>query len=166
MGRPNDAGYPIRGIVKDGYLYLHNFEAERWPAGNPETGYLNCDGSPTKTECLKAHQSNETRRYWEWSFGKRPLEELYDIGEDPECVENLAETPELRGRKEALRDQLFRELREQRDPRVMGEGEVFDEYPYADVKTQHFYERYMAGELDERSAGWVNPSDFEPLGGR
>ncbi len=164
VGRPNDAGYPIRGIVKDGFLYLHNFEPERWPAGNPETGYLNCDGSPTKTECLKARQSPETQRYWAWSFGKRPSEELYDIGKDPECVENLAERPELRGRKEALRDQLFRELREQGDPRVLGHGRVFDEYPYADVKTQHFYERYMAGALDERSAGWVNPSDFAGRG--
>ena len=46
VGRPDDAGYPIRGIVKGGFLYLKNFKPERWPAGNPETGYLNVDGSP------------------------------------------------------------------------------------------------------------------------
>ena len=33
VGRPNDVGYPIRGIVKDAFLYLHNFETSRWPAG-------------------------------------------------------------------------------------------------------------------------------------
>lgn len=49
VGRPDDQGYPIRGIIRDGYLYLRNFEPERWPVGNPETGYLNTDGSPTKT---------------------------------------------------------------------------------------------------------------------
>ena len=49
IGRPKDAGYPIRGIVKDNLLYIHNFETDRWPAGNPETGYLNIDGSPTKS---------------------------------------------------------------------------------------------------------------------
>ena len=40
-GSPHDQDYPIRGIVKGDYLFLHNFETDRWPAGNPETGYLN-----------------------------------------------------------------------------------------------------------------------------
>lgn len=163
VGRPNDVGYPVRGIVKNGYLYLHNFEPDRWPSGNPETGYLNCDGSPTKTECLQARQSSETQHYWAWSFGKRPQEELYDIGKDPECVNNLADDSGLQAAKQAMRDQLFRELREQGDPRMLGKGDLFDEYPYADKKTQHFYERYMSGELDKRAAGWVNPSDFESI---
>ena len=48
VGRPHDWGYPIRGIVKDDFLYIRNFEPARWPAGNPETGYPNTDGSPTK----------------------------------------------------------------------------------------------------------------------
>lgn len=52
IGRPADIGYPIRGIIKNGYLYIHNFKTERWPGGNPETGYLNCVGSPTKTVIL------------------------------------------------------------------------------------------------------------------
>ena len=51
IGRPEDQGYPIRGIVTGEFLYVKNFEPGRWPAGNPETGYLNCDGSPTKTVC-------------------------------------------------------------------------------------------------------------------
>ena len=38
VGRPNDWGYPIRGIIKNETLYLQNFEPSRWPAGNPETG--------------------------------------------------------------------------------------------------------------------------------
>ncbi len=44
---------------------------------------------------------------------------------------------------------------------MFGQGHVFDEYPYADGKTAHFYERYQKGELDKKSAGWLNPSDFE-----
>ena len=49
VGRPDDAGYPDKRNNKEGFLYLKNFKPERWPAGNPETGYLNVDGSPTKT---------------------------------------------------------------------------------------------------------------------
>ena len=163
VGRPNDAGYPVRGIVKDGYLYLHNFEPDRWPGGNPETGYLNCDGSPTKTECLQARRSAETKRFWTFSFGKRPVEELYEIREDPECITNLADRDDLQVVKARLKNQLFQELREQGDPRMFGKGHVFDEYPYRDRKTTDFYERYMSGELKEKAAGWVNPSDFEKL---
>ena len=45
VGRENDKGYPVRSILKNNYFYSINFEPNRWPAGNPETGYLNTDGS-------------------------------------------------------------------------------------------------------------------------
>jgi arylsulfatase A-like enzyme len=82
VGRPHDWGYPIRGIVKGEWLYLHNFETTRWPAGNPETGYLNCDAGPTKTEILNAHRRNPADLHWALCFGKRPAEELYDVRQD------------------------------------------------------------------------------------
>lgn len=159
VGRPRDRGYPIRGIVRGDILYLHNFEISRWPAGNPETGYLNCDGSPTKTEVLKSRLQDGKKRLWQQSFGKRPREEMYDVRRDPECVNNLAEKPEYAALKTKLREQLFGELRAQGDPRMLGRGHVFDEYIYADPKTRNFYERYLRG--DRVRAGWVNDSDFE-----
>ena len=57
MGRPGDVGYPVRSIIREGMLYIHNFEPDRWPMCNPETGYLNTDGSPTKTEVLEMRES-------------------------------------------------------------------------------------------------------------
>jgi arylsulfatase A-like enzyme len=161
VGRPHDVGYPIRGIVKNGYLYLRNFETSRWPAGNPETGYLNCDGSPTKTECLKARHNTETRRYWDLSFGKRPEEELYKVTTDPECLQNLADKPESKDLKQRLRTELLDRLRKQEDPRMLGKGDVFDKYLYADEANRNFYERYRNGE--RLTASWVNPTDFEKL---
>ncbi len=161
VGRPHDGGYPIRGIVKNGYLYLRNFETSRWPAGNPETGYLNCDGSPTKTECLKARQNTETRRYWDLSFGKRPEEELYKVTSDPECLQNLADQPESRPLKGRLRTELLTRLKKQQDPRMLGKGDIFDRYLYADETNRNFYDRYMKGE--RLTAGWVNPTDFEKI---
>lgn len=160
VGRPHDVGYPIRGIVKDGLLYLHNFETSRWPAGNPETGYLNCDGSPTKTEVLKTRTEASPPPYWQWSFGKRSQEELFDISGDPQCLTNLASCAEYEDSKARLRQQLFDQLRQQQDPRMFGRGDLFDEYIYADATTRNFYSRYMAGE--KVRAGWVNRSDFEP----
>jgi N-sulfoglucosamine sulfohydrolase len=158
VGRPHDWGYPIRGLVRDGYLYLHNFETSRWPAGNPETGYLECDGGPTKTEVLESRRRGADG-WWRLAFGMRPAEELYDLGKDPECMTNLAERPEARARKDALKRQLFAELRAQQDPRMFGRGSVFEEHPYAQDDVRRFYERFMAGE--KLRAGWVNESDFE-----
>ncbi len=159
IGRPHDWGYPVRGILKDEYLYLRNFEPDRWPAGDPETGYLNCDGSPTKTECLRAKRDPATRRYWEWSFGKRQGEELYNVRADPDCIRNLANASEHRETKTRLQQLLTAQLKQQGDPRMSGRGHVFDEYPYADERQRNFYERFMKGE--KLTAGWVNPSDFE-----
>ena len=159
VGRPNDQGYPIRGIVTDEYLYIQNFESSRWPAGNPETGYLNCDGSPTKTVILQSKKMKKPVDLWKMSFGKRPNEELYNRKKDPACMLNLADKSEFSELKEKLKRQLFAELKQQGDPRMFGNGFIFDDYPYADQKSVNFYERYKKGE--KLNAGWVNPSDFE-----
>jgi arylsulfatase A-like enzyme len=160
IGRPHDAGYPMRGIVKGDMLYLHNFEPSRWPACNPETGYLDVDGSPTKTEVLKARGDLATKKYWDACFGKRGAEELYDLRSDPDCLTNLA------GKKDAgvLKQQLFDELKAQEDPRVLGDGQVFDEYPHANEKMRGYYEKQMQGK--KIPADWVNASDFEKAVGQ
>ena len=159
VGRPNDWGYPIRGIIKDDTLYLRNYEPDRWPAGNPETGYLNSDGGPTKTEILQQRRDGGDTRPWALAFGRRAGEELYDLEQDPYCLTNLAQAPEHRLRLQRLRQQMEQELRAQDDPRMFGRGDVFDTYIYANEDTRNFYERFMRGE--KLNAGWVNPSDFE-----
>lgn len=161
VGRPDDAGYPMRGIVQGDYLYIHNYKTERWPAGNPETGYLNCDGSPTKTVCIQRRGTGDAHAYWAMSFGKRPAEELYNITEDPDCMQNLAGDPAYADLKQQLADQMKKELISEGDPRMMGKGHVFDAYLYADEKHRSFYEKYKAGHPLE--AGWVNASDFDSL---
>ncbi|MCC5938821.1 MAG: sulfatase [Lunatimonas sp.] len=161
VGRPHDQGYPVRGIVTEQYLYLHNFETERWPAGNPETGYLNTDGSPTKTVILQRMRTDRDQEYWYQSFGKRPQEELYLRSVDPECMNNIAEHPEYQSVKENLKTQLFDQLGAEGDPRMFGKGHVFDAYPYAEPATANFFERFQQGE--KLRAPWVNESDFEPV---
>jgi N-sulfoglucosamine sulfohydrolase len=116
LGRPDDKGYPIRGIVTDEYLYLVNYYPERWPAGNPETGYMNCDGSPTKTWILNDRRANGESWYWDMNFGKRPSEELYDLNSDPLCLVNLADDPSYRQKKNELLDKMTSELKAQGDP--------------------------------------------------
>jgi N-sulfoglucosamine sulfohydrolase len=159
VGRPNDGGYPIRGIIRGDYLYLHNYAPDRWPMGNPETGYLNTDGGPTKTQVLRSRTRPGQRRYWDLCFGKRPEEELYNLRLDPDCLQNLAQAQEHQGQRKELEALLVGQLKKQGDPRMFGNGEVFDRYPYAEENVRNFYERYMRGE--KLKATWVEDSDFE-----
>ena len=66
-------GTLIRGIIMNGFLYITNYKPDRWPAGNPETGYLNCDGSPTKHSYLNMQRQGVSAEYWKMSFGMRSL---------------------------------------------------------------------------------------------
>ena len=159
VGRPDDVGFPARGIANRDYVYIMNIHPERWPAGNPETGYLDTDGSPTKSFILNDRRLNGESWFWQQSFGKKPAEELYDLKEDPWLLDNLAENPDFQDVKSALKQQLIDELKAEGDPRMFGKGEEFDKYPYADEKNRDFYNRMMKGE--ELDAGWVNPTDFE-----
>lgn len=160
-GRPRNQGYPIRSIIKDGYLYINNLKPHLWPSGNPETGYLNTDGSPTKTEILEMRRSGAERHFWTWSFGKREAEELYDLGDDPDCMNNLAGQGRYAGMMDEMKDLLYRERLRTGDPRLGPDGDVFDRYPFDHASSEDFYERYMAGEIGEYQTGWCHPSDYE-----
>jgi arylsulfatase A-like enzyme len=124
-------GYPVRGIRIDKWLYLHNFEPDRWPCGDVELGLLDTDASPTKT---LISESDNADRYWQFCFGKRPQEELFDLSVDPDCVNNLTTQSAYRDRADSMQAILFSELMKQQDPRVLGQGEVFDNYPTAKRK--------------------------------
>lgn len=158
VGRPDDQGYPVRGIFKGDYLYLRNFKPERWPKGNPETGYLNCDGSPTKTYILDTRRKKGIMEYWQLNFGKRVVEELYNVIEDPFCMNNLALDETYSELKNELSAEMTQKLNEQGDPRIIGNGDIFDNYPYQGA-VQNYYNRYIAGE--KVPAGWVNETDYD-----
>ncbi len=160
VGRPHDWGYPVRGIVKNGYLYTENFKPDRWPAGNPETGYLNTDGSPTKSVILNMRRSGVDTSLWHLNFGKRPSRELYEIADNPYCIDNLIDDPSMTALISSMRQEMYDQLEKEGDPRIMGNGDIFDEYP-ASSASANFYERWLNGE--KIPAGWVNESDFEPV---
>lgn len=160
-GRPLNQGYPIRSIIKDGYLFQINFKPDLWPAGNPETGYLNTDGSPTKSFILNLRRNGIDRSFWDKCFGKHPGEELYNLNVDPECLLNLSGSAAYQKLKDELKNILVNDLIRQDDPRIKGNGDVFDNYPFDKPIDLNFYERYMRGEIKKYQTGWVNPSDYE-----
>ncbi len=125
-GTESGLGYPARAIRRGELFYVHNFAPDRWPCGDPDLGLADTDDGPTKS-LIKA--AGEGDRFWQLCFGKRPADELYDLTVDPDCVRNLATDPVRAADVQRLREELFAELTRQEDPRVLGRGDVFDEYP-------------------------------------
>lgn len=131
--RPEGATYPIRAIRTRDFLYLRNFEPDRWPSGGPafvssnKTFHGDVDACPTRTFMVD-NMSKHPAEY-EFCFGKRPGEELYEVARDPGQVNNLADDPEYRQVKQQLWARLEGYLRETGDPRIEGR-DPWQEYVY------------------------------------
>ena len=118
------------------------------------------DGSPTKTQILRARHNPATKHFWDLSFGKRPEEELYRIVEDPDCLDNLADNPTFADLKEDLRGTMEAELRAQKDPRMFGQGDLFHTYPFSSKPMSNYYERRIK-QGEDLVPPWINASDIE-----
>ena len=141
--RPNNLGYPARAIRSEEFLLVYNFFPDLWPAGNPVIkneendkrdnvkgfksiypGYHDIDPSPTKEEMMGMKDDIT----FDLAFSKRPMMQLYDVKKDPFCMNNIAKLPEYREILSKLNDELFKRLKKQGDPRVLG-NTIFDSYP-------------------------------------
>ena len=158
IGRPNDNGYPIRGIREGDHLLLVNYEPERWPAGHPVTGYLNTDGSATKSFILHQFRAGNDK-YWQLNLGRRPAVELYDLSADTDCIDNLAANPRYAADVERLRTRMENELAAQGDLRMAGRGSEYEAFPSSNDSQRGYYGKFMAG--DTVTAAWVNKDDYE-----
>ncbi len=133
--RAGNLGYPIRAIRTTEFLYLRNFEPDRWPAGDPPLygdvdEHLSIDGSPSKQAVVEHGDKPEIRRLFDLALGKRPGEELYDLSQDPWQMTNVAADPRYADKKAKLRFELDSYLAETKDPRSTGKGGEFDRYHY------------------------------------
>jgi len=139
-------GYPIRTLVTERFHFIRNFRPELWPAGDPPEarrepiafnqwrnitfiGYSDVDSGFTKAYFGLNRDKEELKPLFELSFGKRPARELYDLQNDPYEMANLADDPRYADVLERMEAQLMRELEEMGDPRVTGDGDLFNTYP-------------------------------------
>jgi len=145
-GSEHGLGYPARGIRQGDFVFVHNFAPDRWPCGDVDLGLKDTDAGPTKALIEELGPGNE---FWQHAFGKRPADQLFNIVKDPDSVRNLATDPAHAEIRDRLYQVLMTELRRQEDPRVLGRGDVFDEYP--SVK------RPMPSEVPDRRPVKTNP---------
>ncbi len=150
--RTDNLPYPQRAIRTKDFLYIRNFKPERWPMGTAAgfgrpTGPLpsyevlenntfgafgDLDASPTKAWIAVHRDDPGVDRYFDFAFGRRPAEELYDLRNDPHQMQNVAADAKLAKTRKALSARLMSILKSTGDPRVTGDGSTFDKSPYSD----------------------------------
>ena len=115
--------YPQRSLRTRDFIYIVNFEPDRWPMGDPKglddpstpapdfetlaydtfVAYADLDASPTKAWMIHHREDHDVEPLYDLAFGKRPREELYDLNEDPHYMNNVADDPGLRQCAQATR---------------------------------------------------------------
>jgi len=133
--RLNGNAYPARAVRTDDFLYIKNFNPERWPAGDPPL-YGDVDAHmlhyacPTKIYILANKEDPKIKPYFELGFGKRPAEELYDLKNDPDQINNVAYKKEYQKIKEKLAGRMNDYLKQTGDPRITGGPIIWDTTKY------------------------------------
>jgi N-sulfoglucosamine sulfohydrolase len=127
--------YPGRALRTHDYLYIRNYEPDRWPAGDPPL-YGDVDAhmlhypAPTKMYMLENRDDPRVAPLFELAFGKRPGEELFDLRRDPDQMNNVAGNPAYADVRRTMAAQLEEYLRATRDPRVVDDDIMWDTTMY------------------------------------
>ena len=174
LSREGGVPYPMRGIRTDDFLYVYNFEPDRWPAGDPggmddynaeppplvsdfsvpvRHIYGDIDHGPTKVWMIHHRAEDDVTPLFELGFGKRPQEELYDLRNDPHYMNNVAYESEYEQIKADLNARLMSVLQEQGDPRLTESPPRFEQPPFAGP---------ISEELEQADAEWVASRDLDP----
>jgi N-sulfoglucosamine sulfohydrolase len=145
--RADYSPYPQRAIRTHDYLYIVNFRPERWPLGDPyqldsddpptveqltevtRTTLPDEDAGPTKAWLVSVRNEPQWREHFDWVYGKRPREELYDLSLDPHQTTNVAQESAYAEIKAQLERRLFDELERTGDPRLINDGQFFETPP-------------------------------------
>lgn len=149
--RGDNLPYPHRALRTKDFLYIRNFAPDRWPMGSPKfTGrddlpppqeveqntyaaFADMDASPTKAWLVGQFGNEEWKWNYDYAFARRPAEELYAVGSDPDETRNLADDPAFAGRKKELAARLLKILAEAGDPRVTSDPVPFEQPPFTDA---------------------------------
>jgi arylsulfatase A-like enzyme len=154
IAREGNLPYPQRALRKDGFLYIHNFKPERMPMGDTKlltesftppmedmenetyVAFPDMDASPAKAWLIAHRHDSQYKWHFDYAFAKRPQEELYDLGKDPDATINVAKEAGYAEVKAKMAAELMEKLKAVGDPRVTADPVPFEHEPFiADTKT-------------------------------
>ena len=152
--------YPQRALREADFIYVVNFEPDRWPMGDPKglddptttppdfqrlvddtfVTYRDMDGGPTKAWMIHHRDDHDVEPLYELAFGKRPREELYDLRRDPDYLDNVAANPDYESVRARMEARLLAILAEEDDPRLMEQPCRYEYEPYAGPVDRAWFE--------------------------
>ncbi|ADY53944.1 sulfatase [Pseudopedobacter saltans DSM 12145] len=149
FSRFENKGYPMRCIRTENYLLIHNYEPERWPAGDPteikngklakaHQAYYDIDDAPSKEYLLENYKDPAVEKYFKSATSKRPEFELFDIRNDEDCMTNLASEKRYTKILYEMKKMLNNKLQETKDIRIGAYAEVWETYPRLEGKSRVF----------------------------
>lgn len=127
--REGGVGYPMRAIRTRDFLYIRNYEPDRWPTGDPPH-FGDIDNGPSKEFVIDNKDSGEHGRFYQLACAKRPGEELYDLKRDAAQQVNVATDRKYASSREKLVRMLDEYLEKTGDPRATGSRVIWDSSPY------------------------------------
>jgi len=147
-------GYPQRVIRSEDFLLIWNMKPERWPAGAPQAilpgttdelapmygindegkqvsdwAFTDIDACPTKAFIIENWEDESIKPFFDMAHALRPEFELFNVQNDPMCMNNLDGNTEYADVEKEMKRVLLEELKKSKDTRIVGpDKEVFDSY--------------------------------------
>jgi uncharacterized sulfatase len=138
--RYQNLSYPQRMMRRGDYLIIWSAKPELDPAGQsrniidgelspPHSAYFDIDDSMIKRELIAKWDDPYIGRFFHLAVDKRPEWQFYNVKDDPASLNDLASDPDHARIFAVYKKQLTDTLVQTGDPRVLGYGQVWEDYP-------------------------------------
>ncbi len=138
--RYQNLSYPQRMMRRGDFLIIWSARPELDPAGQPRSivdgtlsaphsAYFDIDDSMIKRELLAKRDDYYIGPFFRLAVDKRPEWQFFNVTDDPDSLIDLANDPEHARIVAEYKKQLTDTLSATGDPRVLGYGHVWEDYP-------------------------------------
>lgn len=138
--RYKNLSYPQRMMRSGDFLIIWNARPDLDPAGEareivdgelsaPHSAYYDIDDSMIKRELLAKRDDAYIGPFFHLAVDKRPEWEFFNVKDDPESLNDLADDPDHAQVFAEYQKKLSDTLTDTRDPRLVGYGQVWEDYP-------------------------------------
>jgi len=143
--------YPQRAMRRGDFLIIWSARPEIDPAGQPQnivdgvlsephSAYFDIDDSVIKRELLAKRDDFYVGPFFHLAVDKRPEWQVFNVADDPDCLIDLVDDPEHARIVAEYKKQLTQTLTATGDPRVLGYGHVWEDYPRLRGPMRYFLE--------------------------
>ena len=147
--RYQNLSYPQRMMRSGDYLIIWSAKPDLYPAGAPRnivdgelspphSAYFDIDDSMIKRELLAKRDDPYIGKFFHLAVDKRPEWQFYNVKDDPASLNDLSTDPDHAKLFAEYKKQITDTLTKTGDPRVLGYGHVWEDYPRSRGPMRYF----------------------------